>query len=261
MLSPPGPPEAALYAGTVRHRRGLPRSHAFTYPVFMVLLDLDRIPELCRVSGRIGHNAWNWVSFDDRDHLGDPSRPLRDRFREDAEAKGLRFPEGPAFLLTNLRYLGYCFNPVSYLYAYDPDGRLALVAAEVMNTPWKERHVYWMPVSEGRQGRGGVSFKVPKIFHVSPFMAVEGHYRWAFTGPGENLKVHISEFGTEGFFFDATLSLFKHAWDAPNLHRMLWRFPWLTLKVIAAIHWEALRLWLKRIPVHTHPGRRREGAP
>lgn len=252
-----GSTEPGLYVGSVRHRRLRPRAHAFTYPVFMAYLDIDHLEALCAVSPRLGYNRWAWAGFDQRDHLGDPALPLRERFRRDAEAQGFAFPEGPALLLTNLRYWGYCFNPVSYLYCHDPEGRLVLIAAEVTNTPWKERHVYWMKVADGQVGKGGASFRVPKVFHVSPFMAVEGHYRWAFGQPGHHLKVHISEFSGEEFFFDASLSMTKAPWAASEIHRVLWRFPWMTLKVITAIHWEALKLWIKRTPVHTHPGKRK----
>lgn len=251
-------PEPAIYVGEVRHRRLKPKAHAFTYPLFMAFLDVDRIPELCRVSPFLSYGRWNWAAFHEEDQFGDPALPLRERLRRDAEAKGHALPEGPIYLLTHLRYLGICFNPVSYFYCHDRDGRLALIMAQVSNTPWRERHTYWMPVAEGQQGPGGVSFDVPKAFHVSPFMPMDCRYRWAFTEPGEDLRVHISEFHRQGdnsleFFFDVDLALHRHPWDAGNLRDTLLRFPLMTLQVIVAIHWEALRLWIKRVPVFTHP--------
>ncbi len=246
-------PASGLYVGTVRHRRFRPKAHAFTYPLFLAFLDVDRLPELCGISPFLSLGRWNWASFDHRDHLGDPARPLRERLREDAAAKGLTLPEGPIRLLAHLRYLGYGFNPVSYFYCYHPDGRLGLIGAEVRNTPWKELHTYWMDPARGHATEKGCSFEVPKTFHVSPFMPMDCRYRWAFTEPGETLKVHISEFQGEAFFFDADLNLDRREWSRRELHRMLIRFPWVTLKVIAAIHWEALRLWIKRVPVFTHP--------
>jgi DUF1365 family protein len=257
MVTPAGPqpPSSGLYVGAVRHRRLKPKAHAFTYPLFMALLDVDQLDALMEISPFLSRNRFNWASFDDRDHLGDPARPLRDRYRESAEAAGFRFPEGRVLLLTHLRYWGYCFNPVCFLYAYDPDGRLALLGAEVMNTPWKERVLYWMdPASpRARAGQGAWSFDTPKTMHVSPFMPMALRYRWAFTAPGEDLAVHMALSEGEDLVFDADLDLARREWDAPSLHRTLLRYPWMTLKVIAAIHWEALWLWIKRVPVYTHP--------
>ena len=116
---------SSLYTGTVRHRRLAPRSHEFTYPVFMAFLDLDQFPRLCSVSRLLGRNRFTWASYDDRDHVGDPALPLRERLKASAEAAGHRFPDGQVFLLANLRFWGYCFNPVSYIYACTPAGRPA----------------------------------------------------------------------------------------------------------------------------------------
>jgi hypothetical protein len=101
---------------TLRHQRFTPVAHGFTYPLFMALLDVDRLPELMRLSRLTGYNRWNWASFDDRDHLGDPTRPLRDRLALDATRHGINLPDGRIFLLIHLRYLGYSFNPVSFFY-------------------------------------------------------------------------------------------------------------------------------------------------
>jgi len=247
-------PEPALYIGEVRHRRTKPKVHAFTYPLFMAFLDVDRIPDLCGVSRLLSYGRWNWAAFHEEDQFGDPALPLRERLRRDAEAKGHALPDGPIYLLTHLRYLGICFNPVSYFYCHDREGRLALVMAQVSNTPWRERHTYWMPVAEGQQGPNGVSFDVAKTFHVSPFMPMDCRYRWAFTPPEDTLRVHISESDCLGLFFDATLILQRQPWTAGIVRKTLIRFPWMTLKVLAAIHWEALWLWIKRVPVFTHPG-------
>ena len=247
-------PEPALYIGQVRHRRTKPKAHAFTYPLFMVFLDVDRIPELCRVSPFLSYGRWNWAAFHEEDQFGDPTLPLRERLRRDAEAKGHQLPDGPIYLLTNLRYLGLCFNPVSYFYCYDRAGRLALIMAQVTNTPWRERHTYWLPVGQGHQGPGGVSFDVPKAFHVSPFMPMDCRYRWAFTPPGETLKVNVVEFERLDLFFDVSLNLQRYSWTSGIVMRTLIQFPWMTLKVLTAIHWEAFWLWIKRVPVFTHPG-------
>lgn len=245
-------PESAIYRGTLRHRRLAPKPHAFTYPVFMAFLDVDRIEELTRVSPFLSHNRWNWASFDERDHIGDPQRPLRERLAQGAAARGLALPEGPIYLLTNLRYLGYCFNPVSYFYCYDRSGQLALVMAEVSNT-FGEMHPYWLDRSIEQKSAGGRHYDFDKAFHVSPFMPMDCRYRFAFTDPGDALVVQVTEWNAGEVFFDATLTMSREPWSAASLHGALRRHPWMTLKVILAIHWEAMRLWVKRVPVFTHP--------
>jgi DUF1365 family protein len=243
--------DSSLYVGTLIHRRFAPRRHVFTYDVGMAFLDIDRLAELCAVSPWLSYDRWNWAAFCNRDHIGDPKRPLRERLREDAAKAGVELPDGPIRLLTNLRYLGYCFNPVSYYYCYGHDGVLHTVMAEVHNT-WHETHTYWMPPALAEPGRRW-SYRFPKAMHVSPFVSMDCDYRFAFGDPSDRLGVHVAMWEKGDFFFDATMRLERRAWSHAELVAFLARFPWHTAKVIAAIHWEALRLWLKRVPVFTHP--------
>ena len=126
--------ESGIYSGTLRHRRFRPVRHEFTYPLFMVFVDIDRLPELMKVSPLAGYNRRNWVSYQERDHFGDPTRTLHERVSRDADKNGVVLPEGRIFLLTHLRYLGYNFNPVSFFYCYDREDKLQMVMAEVNNT-------------------------------------------------------------------------------------------------------------------------------
>lgn len=244
-----------LYTGTVRHRRFSPRRHEFTYPVFMAFLDVDRLSALCSTSRLLGYNRFAWASYDDRDHVGSPNLLLRERLKASAEAAGRRFPDGKVFLLANLRFWGYCFNPVSYIYACNPDGSLALLGAEVMNTPWKERILYWMDPSEGLRSRGFLAFDVAKAMHVSPFFPMDLQYRWAFSEPDGELRIRMALHRGKELVFDVDLELEARAWRAREIRRTLLAFPFHTLKVITAIHWEAFKLWLKRVPIHTHPAK------
>jgi DUF1365 family protein len=153
--------DSGLFVGTLRHRRFAPVAHAFTYPLFMALLDVDRVPELMRVSRVTSYNRWNWASFDDRDHLGDPTRSLQDRLAVDATRHGIELPAGAIFLLTHLRYLRYCFNPVSFFYCFDRADRLQVVLAEVSNT-LGGRHRYWLrPDPASRTCRAGFRHEIP----------------------------------------------------------------------------------------------------
>lgn len=242
----------AIYSGTVRHRRFQPAHHQFTYSLFMAFLDVDRIPETMARSRWSSYNRFNWASFHERDHFGDPSQPLRERLRTDAAAHGIEFPDGPVFLLTHLRYLGYCFNPISLFFCYDHDRELKAILCEV-NSTFGESRNYWLG-AHNRLG-AGLKFHSPKKMHVSPFMGMNLDYEFVFTQPAERLVAHMNTLDTGASFFDATLTLDREAWTSANLTKALVKQPWMTAKIIAAIHWEALRLWWKRVPVHTHPAR------
>jgi DUF1365 family protein len=236
--------DSGLFVGTLRHRRMTPVPHAFTYPLFMALVDIDRIPELMRVSRATSYNRWNWASFDDRDHLGDPRLPLRDRLAAAAADEGLALPTGRIFLLTHLRYLGYCFNPVSFFYCLDGNDRPQLVVAEVHNT-FGGAHNYWLrPDPASRPFRATAA----KSLCVSPFMPVDADYTFAFTPPAERLVAHMETCRDGATILDATLHLERRPWNAAEIRRALVRHPAMTASVIAGIHREALRLWWKGVP-------------
>jgi len=237
--------DSGLFVGTLRHRRFTPVAHAFTYPLFMALLDIDRVPELMRLSRLTSYNRWNWASFDDRDHLGDPALPLRERLAVDATRHGIELPAGRIFLLTHLRYLGYCFNPVSFFYCFDRTDRLHVVLAEVRNT-FGGSHRYWLrPDPASRTFRAGAA----KLLYVSPFMPIDLEYTFAFTPPAGRLVAHMETSQAGSIGFDATLSLERRPWNAAEIRRVLVRYPAMTATVMAGIHWQALRLWSRGVPV------------
>ena len=249
--------KSGVYFGRVRHRRLAPVPHRFTYRMFMLYLDLDELP-------RVFAGRWLWsvrrfapARFRRRDHLGDPSRPLAECVRDLVESNTGRRPSGPIRLLTHLRYFGYVFNPVSFYYCFDADDTgVETIVAEVTNTPWGERHCYVLP-QEANAGRNGHGRYFPKkVMHVSPFMEMDVEYDWRFSAPEQRLNVHM-ENAREGVkIFDATLALEREEIRAGTLARALALYPLMTLKIIAAIHWQALKLWLKGVPVHDHPAKK-----
>jgi len=245
-----------LYVGTIRHRRFAPRTHEFQYTLFMALLDVDRIRESMAVSAFTGYNQWNWATFDDTDHLGDPSQPLRERLRASASAAGVTLPDGPIHLLTHLRYAGYVFNPISIFYCHGEDGALRLVLAEVNNTYGGRRNYWLRPADDASHRFRSVA---TKSLYVSPFMQFGVDYEFVLTPPGQTLVAHMNVVrGVEGQerpdrMFDATLTLRHRPWTARNLRSALLRYPLMTAKVTAAIHWEALKLRLKGLPVMPFP--------
>ncbi len=246
--------DPALYVGSLRHRRYRPRPHAFTYQLFMALVDIDRLDDQMRVSRLTSVNRFNWASFDDRDHLGEPARPLRERVALDAARHGLTLPSGPIYLLTHLRYLGYSFNPISFYFCCDAEGRAEQVLCEVHST-FGEQCSYWLPPRP--EGAASFRHRLPKVMHVSPFMGMDVDYEFAVTPPGASVVAHMAthdrQDGSDRPYFDATLTLERRPWSAGQIRRVLARHPWMTAKVIGAIHWEALKLWAKGHRVYPHP--------
>jgi uncharacterized protein len=246
---------SAVYFGTVRHRRFFPRAYGFSYKLYLLYLDLA---ELDRVfTGRrfwsVGHR--NLGEFRRSDYLGDPALPLDEAVRRRADAVLGRRPSGAIRLLTHLRTYGHCFNPVSFYYCYTAGGALDCIVAEITNTPWKERHSYVLDASTARREGEVLCWDFPKAFHVSPFMAMQRDYAWRFTAPGKGVHVHMDVNDAATREFDATLVLQRKPIDGSTLARCLLRYPAMTLKVVAAIHWQALRNWLRGNPVHDHPAK------
>ncbi len=245
---------SALYLGHVVHRRHHPHAHAFRYPIAQLLLDLDEIDTLFERRWLWSVNRRNLAEFRRSDYLGDPSRPLIDAVKDHACAAIGHRPAGPVRLLTHLRFGGHVFNPVSFYYCYQADGAtLDCIVADITNTPWNERHAYVLP-AESAESRGrALRWQFDKCFHVSPFMPMDCRYDWRFTVPGDDLRVHMQVWRQGMRQFDATQSMQRRPLDGTGLARVLAAYPLMTVQVVAAIHWQALRLWLKRNPVHDHP--------
>lgn len=251
---------SALYEGQVTHTRREPFHHRFTFRFFWVYLDLAELNEVFRRRWLWSLERPNLATFRRADYLGDPGVPLDTAVRDLVEARTGRRPGGPIRLLTHLRYAGYCFNPVSFYYCFDPPGeRLESVVAEITNTPWGERHSYVLSRC-GEAGDGPVRRTFPKEFHVSPFMPLDQDYRWSFSPPGERLSVAMDNLERNGRVFGARMALRRREITGWSLARALIRFPLLTWRIIAAIYVQALRLRMKGAPFHEHPGRRESAA-
>jgi DUF1365 family protein len=250
---------SAIYRGTVQHRRLQPKSHQFHYSLFMLYLDLDELPELFDQSRWYSARPLSarnaaLARFRREDHLGDVSLPLSDCVRELVEQRTGSRPRGPIRLLTQLRYFGYGFNPVSFYYCFDQeDTRLENVVAEVNNTPWGEQHCYVL-AGGADMGHSAVHhWQQDKQMHVSPFMPMDMQYDFHLSEPGEMLTVYMQNRHNGALIFDAGLQLQRQRIDSSSLRNALLRFPCMSLQVICAIHWQALRLWLKGVPLFTHP--------
>lgn len=250
---------SALYVGQIRHRRYHPHAHAFQYPLFMLYLDLAELPTLFRGRWFWSVNRRNLAAF----HRADYHRPeiadLAEAIRQTVATQIGQRPEGPIRLLTHLRYFGYAFNPVSFYYCFEPDGEtLHSIVAEITNTPWRERRAYVLPISAAQTHQSAWHWQFNKDFHVSPFLPMDLRYDWRFQRPDSDLRVHMDVANGEGRQFDATLVMTRQALTAGSLAMALLRFPWMTLKVMFAIHLQALLIYCKRNPVYDHPGSKKE---
>jgi DUF1365 family protein len=235
---------AALYFGDVMHARLKPIGHRFSYRVMSLLLDLDRLGAADRQSRLFGVNRAALYSFHEADHGERDGSPLRIYVQRCAAEHGIDLTGGRVLLLCYPRLLGYTFNPLSAYFGYRADGRLALMIYEVRNT-FGDIHAYVLPVKPGESSDAGVRQTQEKLFYVSPFIEMAMRYHFRVSPPGDSVKLRILETDRDGPLLAATFNGRRRALTTAALLRSFCSLPLVTLKIVAAIHWEALRLWLK----------------
>ena len=251
--------QSCIYEGQVKHTRTSPALHRFRYRLFLMYLDLGELDTLFE-------RRWFWsirrpalARFRRSDHIGPREVPLDTAVRDLVERETGARPAGPIRLLTHLSYFGLCFNPVSFYYCYKEDGAtIETIVAEVNNTPWGERDTYVLPAAMNLSKGNSYRFRPRKKMHVSPFMDMHNQYDWCFTEPRERLTVFMANSRDGERFFDASMALRRTEIRGSSLARVLLVFPLMTAKVVAAIYFEAFRLWLKRVPFYGHPGKKQK---
>ncbi|WP_305985473.1 DUF1365 domain-containing protein [Roseibium sp. MMSF_3544] len=247
------PPEAAacLYSGKVMHHRMKPREHRFSYSVFSLLLDIDRLDAASRMSRLFSVNRFNLLSFHEKDHGARDGSSLRRHVESLLRQKSIEAP-AKILLLGYPRLVGYGFNPLSVYYAYDADERLTAIVYEVRNT-FGGIHTYALPIKDGELSDAGVRQQQSKEFYVSPFVSMEQQYHFRMLPPGETVRVRILEKDRTGPLLSATFAGEGSALSTRSILKECARVPFLSMKVILAIHWEAFKIWLKRVPFHPRP--------
>ncbi|MBI1260799.1 MAG: DUF1365 family protein [Rhizobiales bacterium] len=241
---------ASLYFGHVFHRRLRPRKHELAYRVFYMLLDLDRLDETARASRLFGYNQARLFSFYDRDHGPGSDKPLRPWVVAQLARGGIEIGNGKISLLTFPRILGYVFVPLSIYYCHDEAGDLVAILYEVNNT-FGDRHSYLIPVAAGAGSR--IAHGCDKALYVSPFVEVKGRYHFKMVRPGDHLSVVIRESDAEGALITAAFTGDAKPFNDAQLARAFVSYPLMTLKVTAAIHWQALKLFIKGVKMVVRP--------
>jgi uncharacterized protein len=245
---------SSVYEGLVTHNRYSPIKHVFTYTLFMLYLDLDELESLFQ-KRVLWSTRWPTIGwFRRQDFMGGTDTSLSDSVREKVLNEMGVYPTGPIRLLTQLRYFGFFMNPVCFYYCFDEAGEKVIsVVAEVTNTPWGEKHIYVWPGHEIGCVPGSEKSLFPKEMHVSPFMPMDQKYRCSMKVPGSVLQARVQNIEEEELVFEATLALKKKSLNTKNLLSALLNYPFMSLKIVGGIYYQAYRLWRKGLTFHSHP--------
>lgn len=237
---------SCLYRCRVLHDRAKPKRHRFAYSCFVFCLDLDEIPRLARQLWAFSHNAANLYSLRDSDHLKEGADSIRQNILRFLRSSGIDQSIGRITLVTNLRTWGYVFNPVSFFFVHDTSGSPLCAVAEVANT-FNEQKLYLLRHRDGDRFRQSL----PKQFYISPFSDLDVSLDFDLAPPAETLDLRIDESDAEGTYFHSALVGNRRPLTNRGLLAITARFPFMTLSVIAAIHWQAAKMALvKKIPFH-----------
>lgn len=238
--------ESCIYTGEVMHRRTLPKVHAFTYSVYLWFLKLDELEDLHSQFALFDskNRGLHPFRFDADDYIPDETGNVETKALAKINHLADTELSGEIFMLGQLRTFGLYFSPVNFYFLRQSSGHFSHMLAEVSNTPWNQRHYYLVNLDEQEN--------TPKAFHVSPFNPMDMMYKWRINQPDEKLALNLSCYRDKKHF-EAALDMQKQRLSAPLLRRLLLKTPSMTIKTVGGIYWQALKLFLKRIPIYAHP--------
>lgn len=245
---------SGIYKARVMHHRLAPKKHSFWYNIFMFYIDLDEIPFLQRQIRWFGYQTLNLFTFRDRDHLqlaGETpgqSKNTKEQISDYLLRQGVHIGNGKIMLLTNLAVLGYNFNPVSFYFCFDEDQNPLCAVAEISNT-YREMKLFFFGKSQ--LADGVFQQRAEKLFYVSPFIDLDAFFDFKLAIPGEKLDIKIDDYDKEGKrFFISTLLGKRKPLTERNMLRYFFSIPLIPLQVMGLIHWQAFKLWIKKISYH-----------
>jgi DUF1365 family protein len=238
--------ESALYTGVVHHQRFVPKIHRFNYKIYLYWLKLSEIEQLdAEVKGFSNKlKGFSPVKFLRKDYLGDPAQKLESSvIARMSELNGSKL-SGDVYFLGQVRTFGWYFSPVNFYYLRNSEGKYTHMLAEVSNTPWNKRHHYLVDLAKQED--------CAKEFHVSPFNPMDMTYQWKIKQPNENLRLHLACIKQDKHF-EAALNMQRQPLTTKTLRGALLSIPSMTLKTVAGIYWQAIKLFFKRVPIYMHP--------
>jgi hypothetical protein len=240
---------SVLYKATVMHNRLEPKPHRFHYKVFMFYLDLDELDAIAKKFVLISRNKFNVFSFRDKEHLmlAENKILVKEQIVEYLKQNNFNYSGQKIMLLTNLNVLGYNFNPVSFYFVTDQNGKPECAIGEVSNT-FREMKLFFLGSDTFKDGK--FHLRTIKHFYVSPFIDHDADFDFSLNVPGEKLNIRIDDYKNDKRFFISTLTGEKKELSNARLFGYFFRFPFITLRIITLIHWNAMLLWLKKIPFH-----------
>lgn len=241
-----------IFRGWVTHRRHVPNAHQFTYPLAMLMLDLDTLQHQFNKSAFWSVERFNLISFHRRDYLQSPIADLKTAVQTlIAERCNTQF-EGHIKILTHPRYLGFIFNPVTFYFCIDAQQHIRFIVAEINNTPWNEKYAYVFDIPSVADAQH-LEFDFEKQFHVSPFMSMQIHNHWRFKLTEDLVNIRMVLTQEDVTHFDVTMQVNAAPFTVKSMRALPIQFPLQTLSVVCRIYWQALRLWGKKTPFFSHP--------